>query len=251
MAAAFVFLIGLFIGSFLNVLAGRLPIGESVLWGRSHCDFCKKTLRWYELIPVFSYSVQRGRCLRCHKRLSVQYPLSEFITGLGLVYLYQSYSYALPVFFSLSLVFSALFVIFLSDFHTQIIPDSMIVVGLIGTLCYYLAQGTFITQLPQSLVWGGLSFFGFYLLWAATRGRGMGFGDVKVSFLLGVFLGFPLVIIALYIAFLTGAIVGVILMMNGKKSWKSKIAFGPFLVFGTITAFVWQGELLLLWHHFL
>lgn len=231
----FVFIIGLFIGSFLNVLAERLPRGESVLWGRSHCDFCKKNLRWFELIPLFSYIFQRGRCLRCHKKVSVQYPLSELVTGLGFAFLYPS----VP----LIIVFCTLLVIFISDLKYQIIPDSMVIVGGIGALLYHITPDTILSAVG--------SFAFLFLLWILTRRRGIGFGDVKFAVLMGLFLGFPDIIIAFYAAFLTGAFVGVILILRGTKSWKSKIAFGPFLIFGSIIAYLWSPQILVWWQKFI
>src|SRR5258707_2562362 len=115
MEMLFVFCIGLLVGSFLNVCADRLPIGESILWGRSHCDFCKKTVRWYELIPVFSYVVQGGTCSRCHKQLSIQYPLAELATGAGFAALFYYYGSPLLSFGALIGLFSVLLVIFLAD----------------------------------------------------------------------------------------------------------------------------------------
>jgi len=219
-----IFLLGLCVGSFLNVLADRLPRGESVLWGRSHCDYCKKTLRWYELIPVISYIAQRGRCLRCHKPLSLQYLLVEIITGLGFVFLYPNMLNMI--------IFSALLVLFISDFKYQILPDSMILVASLAALVH------------PHFVAAAASFGFLYLLWAVTRGRGMGFGDVKFALFMGLFLGYPQIIVAYYIAFLTGAVAGVILILAGKKGWKSKIAFGPFLIAGTVIAHLWGQNIL-------
>lgn len=226
------FLIGLCVGSFLDVLADRLPRGEDVLWGRSHCDYCKKNLRWFELIPVVSYVLQGGRCGRCHKTLSIQYPLSELVTGLGFLFLYPS----IP----LMIVFSVLVVIFLSDFHTQIIPDSMVALGSIGAILYHISYATIVSAI--------VSFAFLYILWTVTRGRGMGFGDVKYAFFMGLFLGFPNIVVGLYVAFLTGAVTGVILILTGKKRWKSAIAFGPFLVVGTVVAFLWGQNILAALH---
>src|SRR5690349_9078045 len=105
------FIIGIFVGSFLNVLADRLPRGESVLWGRSHCDFCKKTLRWYELVPLFSYLLQNGRCRRCHKKLSVQYPLMELVTGVSFVILFLLFPVArFPILITYYVFYCALLV---------------------------------------------------------------------------------------------------------------------------------------------
>lgn len=246
----FLFLIGLCVGSFIGVLADRLPRGESVLWGRSHCDYCKKTLRWYELIPLFSYVVQGGRCRRCHKRLSVRYPLIELVTGAGFVFLFFTYGSSVWMFVSLAILFSSLLVLWLSDMKYQILPDSMILAGTVGVLGYL-----YTTHVPTSS-WGphilsaALGYVFFWALWRLTRGRGMGLGDAKFAVLMGLFLGHPLTIVALYIAFLTGAAAGVILMIGKKVRWKSAIAFGPFLILGTVVAFVWGPEFIALWNNF-
>lgn len=219
-------LLGLAVGSFLNVLIDRLPRGENVITGRSKCDYCRKTLRWFELIPLISFIVQRGRCRRCHKKLSWQYPIIELITA------------AAFAFGANPLLFSSLLVIFVADFKYQIIPDSMIVFGLLGVLL----QGH-----PFWISAVGASLF-FFFLWAITHGKGMGLGDVKLAFLMGLLLGFPNIIIACYIAFLTGAGVGVILILLGKKKLKEKIAFGPFLVTGTIIAYFFGNTFILWWN---
>jgi leader peptidase (prepilin peptidase)/N-methyltransferase len=145
----------------------------------------------------------------------------------------------------------ALLVIFVSDLKYQIIPDSMIVLGLTAVLLGWLAGRMPVGDIPQYAITGLACFAAFYLLWLVTRGKGLGFGDVKYAPLMGLALGFPAVVIALYIAFLTGAVVGVILMMSRKKTWKSKIAFGPFLVLGTVVALIWQQQLTALWRLFI
>ena len=228
------FVLGLCVGSFLNVLIDRLPKGESIWFGRSRCDFCKKPLRWCELIPIISYLLQAGRCRRCRKKLSLQYPIVELTTGLGFV-LIQGQAFDARQGLALSITFSALLVIFVADLKYMIIPDSMIVVGLLGVLL----QG----HPLQTLLPGAGAMLFFLLLFFVTHARGMGFGDVKLSFLLGLWLGFPQIIIALYLAFLTGAIVGVTLILARKKKLKSKIAFGPFLIVGAVGAKVW-GDIL-------
>lgn len=241
--------LGLCVGSFLNVLIDRLPKNQSVIYGRSHCDFCKKTLRWYELVPVLSFIVQRGRCRRCRKKLSLQYPIVELVTGIGFTLLYFYFSDSLIHVFAYSLIFSSLLVIFVADLKYQIIPDSMIIVGVIGVL---LQGQAFDASLGPAL-W--LSAFGaaalFLLLYVFTRGRGMGLGDVKLAVLLGLLLGYPGIIISLYAAFLTGAGVGVILMVGKYKTWKSRVAFGPFLILGTVITIVWKAQILAWWKNFL
>lgn len=239
MILAIIFILGLALGSFANVLIDRLPRGESIVYGRSHCDFCRKKLRWFELLPVISFIIQRGRCLHCHKRLSVQYPLIEMVTAIGLLIIYQLFSYSFILLCSYGLIFLAFLVIFVADLKYQIIPDSMVILGLLGAL------GLVGINWDKFAAGAGAALF-FWFLYIITRRRGMGFGDVKLAFLLGFLLGMPKIIVALYVAFLTGAATGVILILGGKKKLKSKISFGPFLIFGLFIALVW-GENLSLW----
>lgn len=239
-----VLLFGLAIGSFVNVLIDRLPRGESVITGRSHCDYCGRTLNWSELLPVISWVIQGGRCRHCHKKLSPQYPVIELFTALGLSGLYIWAGSPLePVNFlpviSYWVIFVSFLVIFVSDFKYQIIPDSMVVLGLIGTAG---AVGLKAENLYAGL---GASLF-FLILYLLTRGRGMGFGDVKLAFLMGYIAGFPKIVTAIYIAFLTGAAAGVILIIGGKKKLKSKISFGPFLILGLVAALIF-GDKLTVW----
>ncbi len=140
-------------------------------------------------------------------------------------------------------------VIFVSDLKYQIIPDSMVVVGVLGVIL----QGHSL-QFPQGVtLWvsGLTASLLFFVLWLLTKGKGMGFGDVKLAFLLGLLLGYPRIVVALYSAFLTGATLGVILILKGKKSLKSKIAFGPFLIAGALIALFWSDTILLWWKEFL
>lgn len=249
----FIFLFGLAIGSFLNVLIDRLPNGQDVLWTRSRCDHCKKTLLWFELIPILSWILQRGRCLRCRNTLSMQYPMVELTTAVGFIIGYFLFAYppageagSLIQLFAYWLIFSSLLVIFVADLKYMVIPDSMVIVGILGALL----QGHPL-QIPQGVaLWIsalGAALF-FLLLYVITKRRGIGLGDVKLAFLLGFFLGYPKIIFALYAAFLTGALVGVILMMRRKKSLKSKIAFGPFLIVGALIAMLFGEQLLALWY---
>jgi leader peptidase (prepilin peptidase) / N-methyltransferase len=252
-----IFIFGTDIGSFLNVLIDRLPINKSPWQGRSKCDYCKKTLSPIDLIPIISFLFLKGKCRYCHKKLSVQYPFIECLTGsmFVLVFIYILHFFNIqtipstdlfPIFTYLSLliIFSSFLVIFVADIKFQIIPDELIVSSLIGTLMLLFIQSRFSQisisgHLFSALGAGGL-FLAIYLL---TKGRGMGFGDVKLVPVLGLFLGFPKIIVGIYSAFLTGAIISLILLLFKKKKLKSKIAFGPFLLSGTIIAFFYGGQI--------
>jgi len=248
------FLLGLCVGSFLNVLIDRLPRGESVIKERSYCESCKHTLKWYDLIPLVSFLVLRGKCRYCESPLSYYYPLVEGLTGImfvttGLFIInnFQSnLNFQLDKIAALAyylFIVSSLIVIFFADLKYGIIPDK-IVFGAVGITFLFL-----ITNHQSPITYHLFSaigtFFFFVLIFLATRGRGMGFGDVKFAFLIGLVLSFPKVIVGLYIAFLTGAFVSVILILAGKKKFRgSTVPFGPFLAIGTLTALFW-GDILL------
>lgn len=244
-------IIGLFCGSFLNILIDRLPKGEDVIWGRSHCDYCKKKLRWYELVPIISYVVQYGRCRRCRKHISFQYPTIEFVTGVAYATLFVLYGRSPILFLSSLLLFSAILVIFIADMKYQIIPDSMLVVSIVAVALCAIALGASTFQLINHGISALAAFAFFFFLWIVTKRRGMGLGDAKLAFVLGLFLGFPKIVEAVYFAFLTGACVGVILMLTGKRSLKSRIAFGPFLILGAVLTIMYGERFMELWQKFI
>jgi len=253
MDIVFVMLVGLALGSFANVLIDRLPRGESVYFVRSHCDHCHRTLTWYELFPVVSYLIQNGRCRGCSKRISLQYPLVETAFALLLVFLYIRSAGTLFDFTVYTLTALPLFVLFFSDYKYSLIPDSMIVVGVIGAMLIRISS-TGLTDvtgfLPPLGAGVGASLF-LLLLYLVTRGRGMGLGDVKLAFLLGFISGFPGVVVTLALAFLTGACTGVILILTGKKTLKSHVPFGPFLIAGLAVYLEWGVTIVAWWKGFI
>lgn len=269
MSIFFIFFIGLFFGSFLNVLIDRLPRNEKIT-GRSYCENCKKTLAWKDLIPVISFVYLRGKCRYCKKTLSYQYPILEILTGALFVFTFNfslngsvlsfNYSYlniVITEFFIFSLFYylftvSSFIVIFFADLKYGIIPDKMLFPAVLVAFVYLLAS-PFLSQtsfqgLMHPIVINFLSAIGAFLFFLAifilTRGKGMGFGDVKLAFLLGLILGFPGTPLALYIAFLTGGLVGIILILWKKKSLKLAVPFGPFLIIGALISFFFSENII-------
>lgn len=227
------FVFGLFVGSFLNVLIDRLAADESIFFPRSHCDFCKKPLAWYDLIPVFSFVFLRGKCRFCHSPISIQYPVVELVTGSMFVAVFQITNYQLLITLIYYLfIVSSLIVIFFTDLKYGIIPDKIVFPSIVVSFV------VLISQYPSILISHFFSALGAFLFFLAiyliSHGRGMGFGDVKLSFLLGLFFGFPQTIYVLYIAFLTGALFSIILIILRKKRLKETIVFGPFLVIASL-----------------
>lgn len=239
---SFLFLIGIFVGSFLGVLSDRLPKNENPFSGRSRCDYCKHALGVLDLIPILSFLILKRKCRYCDHKLSFSYPIIELTTGA----LFASTIYYLPstiydLLFYLFIV-SSLTVVFFADLKYGIIPDKIIFPAIIISFSYLL------TTTPSSLIINSISAvgaFGFFVLislvfYLLTKKQSLGGGDIKLSLLMGLVLGFPNIIIGIYLAFLTGASVSIILIMWGrKKFFKDTIPFGPFLVIGTLLALFW------------
>jgi len=235
----FLFVFGLCVGSFLNVVVYRLNHGLSPLLGRSICPKCKKKIPWQDNIPLLSFVFLGGRCRFCKKSISLQYPLVELATGILFVVDYQGLSGTIRDYQGwLNLVYylfltSVLIAIFVSDFRYQTIPDKIVYPAILISFLYPIPY----TLYPIPAALGAASFFLALVL--ITRGKGMGLGDVKLAGLMGLVLGWPKIIIALYLAFLTGAIAGVILVLIGKKRFGEHIPFGPFLVGATWISILW------------
>lgn len=247
----FIFIFGTFIGSFLGVVIDRLPRGESIVKGRSHCDSCKKTLTPIDLIPVFSFLFLQGKCRHCKARLSWFYPLVEIVTGVLFVlaalhvssmYQVASSKYTIELLYYFFIV-SSLVVLFFIDLRFGILPFSIILPASLVTFLYILLNTSYMIQ---NYLYAALGAFAFFLiLFLVTRGRGMGFGDVVYSFLMGLLLGFPQIITGLYLAFVSGAVISLVLVwLRKKKMQGGTIPFGPFLVFGTIVALLWGEPIL-------
>lgn len=255
----FIFIFGLCIGSFLNVLIDRLPKGESIL-GRSHCSHCNKTLKWYELVPVLSFIFLRGKCSKCKKPISLQYPLVETITGLLFLLIFNFQFSIFNEFSTFNLenllllccqfiVVSCLVVIFMSDLKYMIVPDEIIYPAVIASILYqflnWKAGNLTNWYYPLLAGFGAALFFLFLIL--ITKGKGMGFGDVKIVFFMGLFLSFPQILVALCLAFFSGAIIGSILIAMRKKTMKSEIPFGCFLAPATLIT-LFFGEQIIEWY---
>lgn len=251
-----VFLFGLAIGSFLNVVIYRTIHGESPFEGRSRCPSCKKTIRAIDNIPLISYLFLGGRCRYCRTKISWTYPVIELLTGVLFVWWFLTGSlffkltaapfvYLQPLFWLT--VGTLLLVLFFADFLYGILPDILVVLlGVLALSYRVLLSFTGIMQWPDfwlSIASGiGASLF-FYTLHAFTRGRGMGMGDVKLGLAFGVLLGWPRTLVAVFASFIIGALAGVFLLASGRRQFGQTIPFGPFLVLGTVVSLLWGGAL--------
>jgi leader peptidase (prepilin peptidase) / N-methyltransferase len=230
--------VGLVMGSFGNVLIARLPSEQSI-GGRSRCPHCKRMIRLYENIPVLSFVLLRGRCAGCKKAISWQYPLVEVGSALLFALAWSLFPADL---FSAALAaigLWALLLILAIDAQTQFIPDVLTLTVAVAGIALHWRLGDIAFLAPLI----GAAFFG--VQWLLSRGRWVGSGDILLAAAMGCFLGsWPLLITALMLAYIIGAVVVTTLLMQQKAKAGQSIAFGPFLVLGTVIAFVW-GEFLL------
>ncbi|MDF2943230.1 MAG: hypothetical protein K0S01_2088 [Herbinix sp.] len=236
-----IFLYGTILGSFLNVCILRIPKGESIVTDRSHCMQCNYLLRWYDLVPLFSYLLLRGKCRKCRKPISVQYPLIEAGNGLlwVLTFWFCSFSWDTVL---LCLAISVLLTLSVIDFRTYEIPVALnwwlgllaagrLLMHLDNWLSYVI--GTFVVSGP------------LLLLFLLTSGRGIGGGDIKLMAAAGLLLGWKLVLLALFFGCFYGSVLHIARMRITREG--HVLAFGPYLSMGIVTT-LWFGEDLLEWY---
>jgi leader peptidase (prepilin peptidase) / N-methyltransferase len=239
-AVALAFVLGLVIGSFLNVVAYRLPRGESLAHPPSRCPNCGAPVRPYDNIPVVSWLVLRGRCRNCGNPISARYPLVELATGLLFAAVVLAKDDAIDIALGLLLV-TALVPIVLIDFEHRLIPNRITLPAAIAGLVAIVALD--LDFLPEALI-AGAAAGGFFFLAAALYPRGMGMGDVKLAGLLGLYLG-RAVGPALFAALILGVLVGALIIARkgAAAGRKTAVPFGPFLAIGGLLGFFFGEDL--------
>jgi leader peptidase (prepilin peptidase)/N-methyltransferase len=237
------FLFGLVIGSFLNVVIARVPEGRSVARPPSACPACGGSIRWYDNIPVLSWLWLRARCRSCQAAISWRYPAVELVTAVLFALAAQRFGAALDLGPAL-LLMAALVAITGIDLDHQIIPDVITLPGIaIGAaLAVAIHPAAWLDALTGILVGGGV----FLVIILASRG-GMGGGDMKLGALMGAFLGWKLVLLAILLGVFSGGAVAIVLLATGAKGRKDPVPFGPFLALGGVVSLLW-GNGLLAWY---
>lgn len=240
------FILGAAIGSFLNVVIDRTVRGEHLL-GRSYCDHCRATLKTLDLVPIVSFVSLGGRCRHCKRPISWQYPLVELTTATLFVYLAYflvvSQAFSLAAFVYFALVLAILIVVAVVDIKFSLVPTTFVFAGAIAALFYSyfnLTSQEFVVNVFVAAVLA----VALLLVVVLTRGRGMGSGDIPLVFLIGLFLGWPKSAVAIFAAFVLGAVAALFLIVAGRKKFGQTIPFAPFLVTGTIIALFWGTQLL-------
>jgi prepilin signal peptidase PulO-like enzyme (type II secretory pathway) len=258
--APITFLFGACIGSFVNVVVMRTLIGEEFVHGRSRCDHCRRTLQWYEMIPLLSFIFLRGRCRTCGARIDLMHPFLELVMGslfmwwllIGFAF-FQLTSAPLQ---TLQAVFwlcvgILLVIITVMDLRAFISPDEAVMALSLLVIGYrFVLMTAGAHQAPdfaRALLAASLLLAFFLALWYGTAKKGFGFGDVKLVFPLALLMGWPNAFTGVFLAFLFGAVAGIALLALRRAPKDRLLPFGPFLVAGTLVALLW-GDSLLRWY---
>ena len=227
-----VLIIGLCIGSFLNVCIYRIPKEESIVFPASHCTSCGHELKFYELIPIVSYIFLRGKCIKCKSKISIKYPLIEILNGLLYLLLFIKYELSFNFIFYCLLV-SLLIVISIIDLESKYVYSSTTIVGVLLAIIYIIIGGCLGEVRILNNLLGGLIGYGIIFLIIILTG-GMGEGDADIAGICGLFIGIKGVLVALFLAIILGGIFASIVLILKIKDRKSEIAFGPYIAIGTL-----------------
>ncbi|EKE10758.1 MAG: hypothetical protein ACD_15C00204G0010 [uncultured bacterium] len=254
MILAIFFILGLAIGSFLNVAVYRLRMAETLVMDRSHCPHCKETIVWYDNIPVISFILLKFRCRNCHEKISWQYPLVEIAAGI-LFALVGYYFFQIDDMFSwiasgyYLAIISILLVILVYDFLYMEIPSIVLALGIFISIVFNLfADGgreifsgmqAYDFSTYSGVLAAVVSFSFFFLMVAVSKEKWMGMGDAYLVIFLGLIVGWPNILLALLLSFSLGAFAGILLVLSKKKEMGSQLPFAPFLVLGTMLAIFW------------
>lgn len=236
-----IFILGAIIGSFLNVCIYRIPREESIAFPPSHCTNCSTRIKFYDLIPVLSYVFLKGRCRYCKDKISLIYPIIELTTGFIFYGLYINYGISY-YFIKYAVLACFLIVIGMIDFNTTDVYFKVTICGIICGVIFAIIGGikgyALLTYLYGALLgWGVIA--SIILIF-----KGMGWGDAEVCAIGGIFLGLKLSILMLFLSFIIGGSIGIILVILKKKTKKDYIAFGPYIAIAGIITMLFGNEII-------
>ncbi len=228
-----IFIFGITIGSFLNVCIYRIPLGESIVTAPSHCMTCGRKLKWYDMVPVFSWLVLGGKCRNCKSKISVQYPIIEGVNGILYVVIcaVNGLEWSSMIYCFMA---SALLVLSIIDWRTYEIPFGInVFLFVLGIAMTILDRGNLVEHLIGMICVSVL----LGILYLLTGGRAIGGGDIKLMFACGLILGWKLILLAFFLGCIIGSVVHII-RMSVKKAGRM-LAMGPYLSVGILLAALW------------
>lgn len=236
-----IFLYGIVIGSFLNVCIYRIPRKENISTTRSHCMNCGYGLKWYDLIPIFSFIFLKGKCRKCSEKISIQYPIIECLNGILYVLIFMTHGFWIESIIFCALT-SALIVLSVIDFRTFEIPIGInIFIGILGMIRVALDLENIVEYIIGFCCVSGFLLFIYFL----TKGRGIGGGDIKLMAVCGLILGYKFIILGFILGCIIGSVIHLIRMKISNKD--HILAFGPYLAMGIVLSLLY-GDQLLHWY---
>jgi leader peptidase (prepilin peptidase) / N-methyltransferase len=246
-AIIFIFILGAIFGSFLNVVIYRLPKGESILFPSSHCPYCGKPIQYYDNIPIISYALLMGKCRSCGSHISVRYPIIEFATACIALILFLKYGISM-IFFKEFCLASILLTAMMIDYEFMIIPDTLTITGSIIAFSIALIEGkvALIHCITGAMVGGAIMIGMYYLGKMLFNREGVGFGDVKLAIVIGMFIGPLWCLVSLVLSIIFGGLWGILYLLLDKKIIGKEIPFGPFIAIGGFFVLFFPGGLLYL-----
>jgi leader peptidase (prepilin peptidase)/N-methyltransferase len=243
----FAVLLGLAVGSFLNVCIYRLPRAQSLVWPASRCPSCGRSLSWFENVPVVAWLALGGRCRSCRASIAVMYPLVEVFTGLMFWWAWNRYG-ADPLLFSRLIFGCSMVVLFVIDIEHRILPNVITIPGvIIGLLFSFATEPGWAGSLAGAIAGGGGLLLVAEVYLRVRKDEGLGMGDVKMLAMIGAFLGWKLMLLTLVLGSLLGSIVGVAMIASGRGSMKYALPFGTFLAVAALFSASW-GDLVVNWY---
>lgn len=243
---AFFFIIGALLGSFVNVCVYRIPRQESIVYPPSHCPFCSHQLGFFDLFPIISFLLLGGRCRYCHRAISWRYLFVEAVMG-GLfvlaAYLFKDLNFLI---FNLIWILLGMIII-LIDWDYQMIEDEPIILGAVAALVFQFVRGDYLGAILGGVIGFGFFYLVRYIGFLVYKKEVLGFGDVKLGITLGIIGSFPGVFKLIFMAYLLGAAISLLLILSRLKTLKDYIPFGPFLVVASFL-YIWFGEFIWAWY---
>lgn len=241
----YIFVVGLCIGSFLNVCIDRTIEEKSIIWPSSHCDNCGCKLKVRDLIPVISYLILKGKCRKCHSKISVQYPIVELVNAL--LYLCVYFTYGLSFYLiKYCILISFMLVISIIDIKTKNIYTKVSICGIVlGISADIIGYIFFNEDISTDIIGALIGFSIFYIIVKITKA--MGEGDIDAAAICGLFLGKNYTLLTILLSFIIGGITGVLLIFFSKKKRNDEIAFTPYLALGAYLS-IFFGDVLIKWY---
>ncbi len=240
-----IFIIGIIIGSFLNVCIYRIPKDESISYPPSHCTKCGNNIKFYDLIPILSYIIIKGKCRHCGEDISIRYPFVEFSTGIIFLLIYIRYGLSFE-FLKYTIFTCFIVVIGIIDFDTTDIYFKTTLSGAICGLTFIIIEKYIYEQSISTYLYGALLGGGVIALIILLT-KGMGWGDAELCFMSGLFLGAKFTIFMIIASFIIGSIISLILICTKKKSRKDYIPFGPFIAVAAVLTVLMGEKIIILY----